>query len=131
MPRTHLRLRSLGEAEQDVMDYIWSHGPASAETCREALRTKRPMKESTTRTILTRLEEKGYVTHVTEGRTYVYRAADARSNVAVRAVRHLIDRFCNGSAEELVIGMVKHEVLEPKQLERLLKTIAQRKGKKA
>jgi BlaI family transcriptional regulator, penicillinase repressor len=131
MVRTHhLRLRTLGEAEQDVMDYIWSHGPASAEACREALHAQRPMKESTTRTILTRLEEKGYVTHVTEGRTYIYQAADARSHVAVRAVRHLIDRFCNGSAEELVIGMVKHEVLDAKQLERLLKAIAQRKGKK-
>ena len=88
------------------------------------------MKESTTRTILTRLEEKGYVTHITEGRTYIYQAADARSNVAVRAVQHLIDRFCNGSAEELVIGMVKHEVLDAKQVERLLKVITQRKGKK-
>ena len=113
------------------MDYVWSHGPVSAEACREGLQVRWPMKESTMRTVLRRLEAKGYVTHAVDGRTYIYKAADARSNVAVRAVRHLIDRFCGGSAEELVIGMVRNEVLDAKQLERLARKIAQQKGRKS
>ena len=83
------------------------------------------------RTVLRRLEEKGYVTHTVDGRTYIYKAADARTNVAARAVRHLIDKFCGGSAEELVIGLVKNEVLDAKQLERLARRIAQQKGRKS
>ena len=101
------RLKNLGEVEQSVMDYIWSHGPSTAEACREALAGSRPMKDSTIRTVLRRLEEKGYVTHNVEGRTFIYRAADRRQNVAVRAVKNIIDRFCGGSAEELVLGMVR------------------------
>jgi len=81
------------------------------------------------RTVLRRLEDKGYVTHTVDGRTYIYRAADARSNVAVRAVRHLIDKFCSGSAEELVIGMVKNEVLDARQLERIVRKISQSRRK--
>jgi predicted transcriptional regulator len=131
MNTRHARLRNLGDAEQAVMDYVWSHGPVSAEACREGLHAKWPMKESTMRTVLRRLEAKGYVTHAVDGRTYIYKAADARSNVAARAVRHLIDRFCGGSAEELVIGMVKNEVLDAKQLERLARKIAQQKGRKS
>ena len=120
------RLKNLGEVEQSVMDYIWSHGPSTAEACREALAGSRPMKDSTIRTVLRRLEEKGYVTHNVEGRTFIYRAADRRQNVALRAVKNIIDRFCGGSAEELVLGMVDNEVLDRGQLERLARKIAER-----
>jgi hypothetical protein len=47
--------------------------------------------------------------------------------VATRAVKHIIDRFCGGSAEELLIGMVDHEVLSSQQLDRLARSIAARK----
>ena len=120
----HVRLKSLGEVEQAVMDYIWSHGPTTAESCREALASARPMKDSTIRTVLRRLEEKGYLNHATEGRTFIYAASDARENVAVRAVKGIIDRFCGGSAEQLVLGMVDNAVLDRKQLERLARRIA-------
>ena len=120
------RLKNLGEVEQSVMDYIWSQGPITAESCREALAATRPMKDSTIRTVLRRLEEKRYVTHEVEGRTFVYRAVDRRQNVAVRAVKNIIDRFCGGSAEELVLGMLDNEVLDQKQLERLARKIAER-----
>ena len=112
------------------MDYIWSHGPVTAEQCREALASSRPMKDSTIRTILRRLEEKGYVAHEVEGRTFIYRASDARQNVAVRAVRGIIDRFCGGSAEELVLGMVDNDVLDRKQLEHLARKIAENESRR-
>ena len=108
------------------MDYIWAHGPATSEACREGLTASRPMKDSTIRTVLRRLEDKGYVTHEVEGRTFIYRASDARQNVAVRAVKNIIDRFCGGSAEQLVLGMVDNAVLDRRQLERLARKIAER-----
>jgi predicted transcriptional regulator len=119
------RLKNLGEVEQLVMDYIWTHGPVTSEACREALAGTRPMKDSTIRTVMRRLEEKGYISHGVEGRTFIYKASDARQNVAVRAVKGIIDRFCGGSAEELVLGMVDNAVLDRKQLERLARKIAE------
>ena len=83
------------------------------------------------RTVLTRLEEKGFVTHVTEGRTYIYRAAEAPATVATRAVKQIVDRLCGGSAEALVLGMVDNAMLSPQQLERLARRIAQEKGSKS
>ena len=121
------RAQSLGEVEQAVMDHIWSNGPCTSEACREALAATRPMKESTIRTVLRRLEQKGYVAHSTSGRTFVYRAAEARQNVAARAVRNIIDRFCGGSAEQLVIGMVDNKVIDRRQFERIARKIAQQK----
>lgn len=127
----HSRLKNLGEVEQAVMDYLWTHGSSTAEECREALASSRPMKDSTIRTVLRRLEEKGYLTHETQGRTFIYKASDARQNVAVRAVKGIIDRFCGGSAEELVLGMVDNAVLDRKQLERLARKIAEKKEEKS
>ena len=120
-----VRLKNLGEVEQSVMDYIWANGAVTAELCREALAATRPMKDSTIRTVLRRLEDKGFLKHEVEGRTFIYRATDERQNVAVRAVKSIIERFCGGSAEQLVLGMVDNAVLDRKQLERLARRIAE------
>jgi BlaI family penicillinase repressor len=115
--------------EQFVMDFVWAHPDCTADTCREGLASQRRLKDSTIRTILRKLEEKGYVTHKVEGRTFVYRAVDTKRNVAVQAAQQLIDRFCGGSVEELLVGLVDNQLLEPKQLQRLAAKIASRKEK--
>jgi len=121
------RLKNLGEVEQSVMDHVWSQGSATAEACREALAPTRPMKDSTIRTVLRRLEEKGYLTHEVDGRTFIYKPSEKRQNVAVLAVKNIIDRFCGGSAEALLLGMVDNDVLDGKQLERLARRVADAK----
>jgi predicted transcriptional regulator len=88
------------------------------------------MKESTMRTVLRRLERKGYVAHDVDGRAFIYRAVDPPSGVAARAVKHIIDRLCGGSAEALVIGLVDHDVLTTDQVKRLAKAIAARRERK-
>jgi BlaI family penicillinase repressor len=113
------------------MDYIWSHGPSTAEACRDALAGQWPMKDSTARTILRRLEEKGYLVHQVQNRAFIYQAAEARRNVAARAAQRIIDRFCQGSVEQLLTGMVDSHVLAPRELERLARKIAQRKKEKS
>jgi BlaI family transcriptional regulator, penicillinase repressor len=116
--------------EQFIMDYVWAHPNCTAEKCREGLAGQRRLKDSTIRTILRKLEEKGYVTHEVDGRTFVYHAVDTKRNVAVQAALQLIDRFCDGSVEELLVGLVDNQVLQPKQLQRLAEKIASRKEKK-
>jgi predicted transcriptional regulator len=113
--------------EHFVMDYVWAHPDCTAEMCREGLAGQRKLKDSTIRTVLRKLEEKGYATHAVDGRTFVYRAAHTKRNVAVQAAQQLIDRFCGGSVEELLVGLVDNQVLEPKRLRRLAEKIASRR----
>jgi len=124
-----IRPKNLGELQQMVMEYIWSHGPTTAEVCREALLTKHAMKDSTVRTVLRRLEEKGFLRHKVDGRTYIYRAVHARRNFAARAVSHIVERFCGGSVEQLLVGMVENDVLDGAELQRLALKIAKAKRK--
>jgi len=122
------RQKPLTPLEQFIMDYVWAHPHCTAETCREGIAAQRTLKDSTIRTILRKLEEKGYVTHEVEGRTFVFSAVDTKRNVAVQAARQLIDRFCGGSVEELLVGLVDNQLLEPKQLQRLAEKIAARRS---
>jgi predicted transcriptional regulator len=119
----------LGDLERAIMQLIWQYGELTAERVREEL--DRPLKDSTIRTVLRRLEEKGYVAHTVESRTYLYRPVEARQLVAGRAVRRIIDWFCDGSVEALLVGMVDSAVLDRKELQRLADRIAAaKKGKK-
>ncbi|HEY7856204.1 MAG TPA: BlaI/MecI/CopY family transcriptional regulator [Terriglobales bacterium] len=118
---------ALGHLEQEVMEIVWSRNSVTAEDCRAALLAQQPersIKESTIRTVLRRLEAKGYLAHEVEGRTFIYRAALGRGIVAGRAVKNIIDRFCGGSAEALLVGMVDDRVLDAATLDRLARRIA-------
>lgn len=117
--------------EQFLLDYVWANPNCTAESVRDGLAAQRSLKDSTIRTILRKLEEKGYVTHTVDGRTFVYRAVDTKRKVAVQAAQQLIDRFCGGSVEEFLVGLVDNQILEPKQLQRLAEKIASRKEKRA
>ena len=112
----------LGELERDVLRIVWRHVSVTADKVREDL--DRPLKDSTVRTVLRRLEEKGYVAHSVDYRTFVYRPAESRQRVAGRAVKRIVDWFCEGSVETLLVGMVDSKVLDRAELQRLADRIA-------
>jgi BlaI family transcriptional regulator, penicillinase repressor len=109
----------LSPLENAVMRIVWSTGRATAGDVRAALSATQPMKDSTVRTILRRLEQKGYATHVAEGRRYSYMPQIESRYVAVDAVLGIIERFCQGSVENLLLGMVDSEIVSPKKLREL------------
>ena len=121
-------LPDLGDLEREVMQLVWANAPVTAEAVRERLARK--LKESTVRTVLRRLEDKGYVTHTVDGRTYVYQAAAPRGRVAAKAVQRVVDWFCNGSIEEVLVGMVDASMLDQRQLRLLADKVAKAKGGK-
>ena len=109
----------LSSLENAAMQVVWSRQRATADDVRLALAPQQALKESTVRTILRRLEEKGYVEHDVEGRTYVYHPRVAPQNVAAQQVRGIIDRFCRGSVENLLVGMVDDKLISPDKLREL------------
>jgi len=112
----------LGELERSILSIVWRSSAITADQVREEL--GRPLKESTIRTVLRRLEEKGYLEHSLESRTFVYRPAQTRQKVAGRAVKRIVDWFCEGSVEALLVGMVDSKVLDRAELQRLAERIA-------
>ena len=119
--------RPLTDLQQAILDYLWAKGPATAEQMREGLQPQYPLKDSTIRTLLRRLEARGYVTHSLEGKVFVYEAGLASRQVAAGAVRHIIRRFFSGSVEQLLVGMVDEKVLSAEELERLARKVRKRR----
>jgi BlaI family transcriptional regulator, penicillinase repressor len=113
----------LGELEREILSIVWRLGTVTADQAREEL--ARPLKDSTVRTVLRRLEEKGYLAHSVENRTFLYRPAETRQRVAARAAKRIVDWFCEGSVEALLVGLVDQKVLDRGELERLAKRIAE------
>ena len=107
------------------MEILWKAESATAEQIRRALEPQNVLKDSTVRTVLRRLQEKGYVTHRVEGKAFVYSGVEKPRNVAVRAVRQILDRFCEGSLEQLLVGMVENEVVDRAELQRLALRLGQ------
>lgn len=113
----------LGELERAVMKIVWAHRALSAEAVREKLGRK--LKEATIRTVLRRLEAKGYVRHQIENRTFMYEAAEPRRRVAARAIKRIVDWLCDGSVDEVLVGLVDAKMVDRTQVDRLLTAIDQ------
>jgi len=126
MPRGRTR-PALSDLEHQVMQAVWASGPCTVETVHQVVSRQRDLKEVTVRTVLGRLERKGHVKHDVEGRAYLYRAVEAPRSLAARAVRHILDRFCHGSIDELVSGLVEANVLSDAELDALEAGIKARK----
>jgi predicted transcriptional regulator len=99
----------------------------SVEMVHEAVSPKHTLKETSVRTLLRRLEQKGYLRHQVAGRAFIYFATEPARSLAARAVRQIIDGFCQGSVEELVTGMVDARVLSKRELERVEQIIRTRR----
>jgi BlaI family transcriptional regulator, penicillinase repressor len=121
---------ALSVLEHQLMEILWKTGPGTAEQIRKALAPRHALKDSTIRTILRRLQEKGYVSHTVEGKAFVYSGVEKPRNVAVRAVRQILDRFCEGSLEQLLVGMVENEVVDRAALQKLAQRLGQTPVKK-
>lgn len=119
----------LSDLENKVMTIIWELQEATAEQVRQRFKPGQDLKDSTVRTILRRLEEKGYVSHRVDGRTYIYAPKVDSRNVAADAVSSIIERLCGGSIETLLVGMVDREVVSPETLKKLAAKIAQQEAK--
>ena len=121
----------LTDLENEIMQIIWTRGPSSVESVHEVLGPSRKLKESSVRTMLRRLEIKGYLSHECKERAYIYAASEPPHGLAARAVRQIIDRFCRGSVQELITGMVDAKALNEEELNQLAQMARKyRKGDK-
>ena len=123
MTRSNTHSRPLTELQQTILDHLAATGPATADQIREALLPAHRLKDSSVRTLLRRLEMRGYVSHRLDGKTFLYEATIAPQRVAARSVRQLIDRFWSGSVEQFLAGMVDEKILTPAEIARLARKI--------
>jgi BlaI family transcriptional regulator, penicillinase repressor len=107
----------LTRGELDVIRILWDHGelkPAEIQN-----RFPRPIKNAALRSYLSILVEKGHVTRRAVGKAYFYKAKTKRESAFLRTVKDLVDGYCEGSPEALLMALIKSEQLSETELLRL------------
>lgn len=114
----------LGDLEHELLTILWKHGEMTAFAIRKQVTRK--LKDATIRTVLRRLEEKGYVTHSVVSGTFIYRAKETAEVTAATAVRGIVERFCGGSLERALLGLVEAGFVDSDQLAALVGRLKRR-----
>ena len=115
--------KTLTRLELEIMQAVWRLGPSSVLQVQEALENTKAY--TTVQTMLNILEKKGQLRRKLRGRSYEYSAQVSEAKASRHAVRDLIDRVFGGSADELVMSLVKTKQLDPKRLAALSKKLAE------
>jgi predicted transcriptional regulator len=120
-------LRNLSRREREIMDILYQRGKASASEVRESM--DNPPGYSAVRAMLRVLETKGHVTHREQGLKYVFAPAVAREKAKRGVLKHLVDTFFNGSAEQAVAALLDMSAsrLTREELDRMSQMIEQAK----
>ena len=120
--RTHV---DLSRRERQIIDILYTRGRATAAEVQELLPD--PPSYSAVRAMLRILEDKGHVRHQQDGPRYVYLPTVARDNAKRSALKHLLQTFFDGSAEQAISALLDDSSarLSDAELDRLASLIDQ------
>jgi BlaI family penicillinase repressor len=130
MSKKSQALPELTPAQDEIMEIIWNRREISASDVRRELARTRPVARNTVRTLLERMEDKGWITHREDGRTFLYSAAQPRQATIGQRVREVIDKVCGGSAEALVTALLEYRGLSSGELDRIREMLANTRATK-
>jgi BlaI family penicillinase repressor len=115
----------LSRRERQIVDILYAQGRATAAEVQASLPD--PPSYSAVRAMLRILEEKGHVKHEQDGPRYVYVPTVARDNAKRSALRHMLQTFFDGSAEQAISALLDDSStrLSDRELDRLARMIDQ------
>jgi BlaI family transcriptional regulator, penicillinase repressor len=111
----------LTKLELQIMQVIWKLGMSSVKDVQEGLPQK--LAYTTVQTMLNILERKGKLKRKLRGRAYVYSATVTEAKASRHAVRDLVDRMFGGSADELVMSLIKSRQIDSKRIAELTRRL--------
>lgn len=109
----------LGDLQLAIMRVLWRRGEAASADVHGALEEERGLAPTTISTMLKKMEDKGVVTHRTEGRRFIYRPTITESQVKRSMVGELTERLFGGNTAALVSHLVAEHEIDHDELERL------------
>src|SRR5436853_7895458 len=114
---------NLSRRERQIMDILHARSRATAAEVLAAL--PEPPSYSAVRALLRILEDKGHISHEQDGPRYVYLPTVARDDAKRSALRHILQTFFDGSAEQAISALLDESSakLSSAELDRLARLI--------
>jgi predicted transcriptional regulator len=114
---------TLTRQELEIMKIVWELKTATVRHVYEALLRRRKIAYTTVLTMIKILEQKKYLKRSGGERAYVYQAARPKNQVVKSMVQEFINRVFNGSAEPLLVHLVRDRHLSEEDLERIARMV--------
>jgi len=129
MPRSQ-KEKPLTPLELRIMQSLWELKTATVQQVQEHLMPQARLAYTTVQTMLTVLHRKGKVTRRLVGKAYEYAPSVSERSASTAAVRDLVRRFFDGSAQELVMSLVQSKDLTPEKLAQLARELEERESER-
>ncbi len=121
------RHSTLTPQELEIMKLVWERDSVTVRDVYEALLERRKIAYTTVMTMMKILELKGYLKKRRQERAFVYWPADKKEKVIGKMIREFMDRVFNGSAEPLLVHLVKGKHIREKDLEKVRRMLKESK----
>ena len=109
----------LSDTQLEIMNVVWERGEATVAQVWKTLAARRKVARNTVQTLLTRLEEKGWLQHRREGNAFFYSAAVPREATRKHLVERLLDTAFEGSTEGLVMALLSQRGVSKDEADRI------------
>ena len=119
------------ERELEILKVLWQHGEATVREVYEDMSAHAPIVQNTVQAFLRLMEDKGQVSHRTEGRTFVYRPTSSGARTKKDLLSGLLASVFDGALDELVASALaakKPSAAELARLRALLEQVERQRG---
>ena len=117
-------MEKLTAKEEEVLGFFWKHGALHVKDIVELYDEPKPQ-FNTISTLVRTLEDKGYVGHTQQGKTYLYHAAIAEQEMGKKSIGNLVSRYFKNSYLRVVSSFVEDGNLPIEDLRKLLDEVEQ------
>lgn len=112
----------LSEAQMEIMEIVWERGEVTVAGVWKTLAERRNLTRNTVQTLMSRLDDRGWLKHRADGKTFYYRAAHPQQVAQRQLVRNLVKSAFGGAAEGLVMALLENGV-SPEEAQRIREMI--------
>ena len=123
------RSATLTDHELELMRIIWERGEVTVRDVYEHLLRRRRVAYTTVMTTMKTLEQKGYLKASQQNRAFLYKPAEPKGKVIKTLVRHFIDHVFEGSAQPLLVHLLKERHISESDLAYIDRLIKQARSK--
>jgi predicted transcriptional regulator len=110
-------MSSFTPGELSVMRILWKHGEMKPSEIQAHF--PEPIKNPALRSYLSILLQKGHVARRKQGKAYFYKAVTRQHSAFRKSLKRMVDTYCDGSTEALLMSLIRSEKLSQDELLKL------------
>lgn len=119
---------TLTDGEMKIMRIVWQLGEATVGDVFKMQDKKQKLAYNTILTMMKIMERKGYISHKKKGRAHLFKPSISARQARIKAIKHMVDSFFNGSPELLVQSLVESDNISLDEIERIKEMINENRG---